>query len=167
MNSVKYRELYDQHAKAVYSTIYRMVQHAAEAEDLMQETFLIAFQKLPVLKEEASFRPWIKRIAINKTLESLRKNKIRFCDFPDDQMEAPDDSDTIDENLFEFQVEEIKGAIAALPIGYRTIVQLYLFEELSQQEIAVLLGLAPVTVRTQYHRARTRILKTIQKGGKK
>lgn len=167
MDRVFYRELYDRYASIVYNTIYRMVQHSAEAEDLMQETFVTAFQKIHLLKNQDGFEPWVKRIAINKALESLRKRKINFSEYQEELIEDRADTSLIDEAAFEFKVEEVKRAIASLPAGYRTIVQLYLFEDLSQEEIAVLLGISHVTVRTQYHRAKNRILKDIKKGGEK
>lgn len=71
----------------------------------------------------------------------------------------------IDEKAFVMRVEEVRKAIDALPEGYRTVVQLYLFENIPQEEIGQLLGLAHNTVRIQYHRAKQKILQNLKQGG--
>ena len=68
-----------------------------------------------------------------------------------------EEHDISEEFLFQRQVDDVKKAIEALPEGYRTIVSLYLFEEIPQEEIAHMLGLSYSTVRTQYHRAKKKI----------
>ena len=164
-NPAALNAVYKKYAKTVYSSIFRIIQHSAEAEDLVQETFITAFQGLDKLKEYNGFGAWLKKIAINKALDSLRKRKILTTSWEDEKIMELQDETSLDEEAFEFKVSEIKQAIASLPAGYRTIVQLYLFEELSQEEIGNLLGISHVTVRTQYHRARQRILQTIKNGG--
>lgn len=166
-NPTAYKVLYDKYAKSIYNTLFRIVQHSAEAEDLLQETFISAFQGLDRLQDVKGFGPWIKRIAINKALDGLRKRRILVMKWDEDTMQDLEEDSIDDEDTFEFKVAEVKDAIAALPDGYRTIVQLYLFDELAQEEIAELLGISHVTVRTQYHRARNRILKTIKNRGNK
>ena len=69
----------------------------------------------------------------------------------------------VDENeIFECRVEDVKRSIEALPDGYRTILNLYLFEKMNQEEIAALLGISHATVRTQYHRAKKKILSQLK-----
>jgi RNA polymerase sigma factor (sigma-70 family) len=163
-DSSAYTELYNRYAKEVYNTIYRLVNHTGEAEDLLQETFVSAFQAIQRFEHTGGFRAWIKRIAINKSISWLRKKKIRFVELETSGARAPDE-DGIDENAFAFRVEEVKKAIEELPEGYRTIVQLHVFENITHTEIAGMLGLENNNVRIQYHRAKQRILKTLSKGG--
>ncbi len=70
-----YTELYHRYAKEIYNTIYRLVNHTAEAEDLLQESFVAAFQAIGSFENTGGFRAWIKRIAINKSISWLRKRK--------------------------------------------------------------------------------------------
>jgi RNA polymerase sigma factor (sigma-70 family) len=70
-----YTGLYQRHSKEVYNTIYRLVNHTAEAEDLLQETFVAAFNAIGRFEHTGGFRAWIKRIAINKSLSYLRKRR--------------------------------------------------------------------------------------------
>lgn len=161
-DSSAYTILYNRHSKEVYNTIYRLVNHTAEAEDLLQETFVSAFQAIGRFENTGGFRAWIKRIAINKSISCLRKKKIRFVELETSGAKAEEEIG-IDENAFAFQVDEVKKAIEALPDNYRTIVQLHVFENITHAEIAGMLGLENNNVRIQYHRAKQRILKTLSK----
>jgi len=163
-DSSGYTGLYDRHAKEVYNTIYRLVNHTAEAEDLMQETFVAAFQAINRFENTGGFRAWIKRIAINKSISWLRKKKIRLVELEPGGIRI-EEEEPIDEKAFVFKVEEVKRAIDALPDSYRTIVQLHVFENITHVEIGEMLGLANNTVRIQYHRAKQKILQTLSKGG--
>jgi RNA polymerase sigma factor (sigma-70 family) len=162
-DSQAFTELYHRYAKELYNSIFRIVQHTGEAEDLLQESFVIAFQQINQFEQRSSFGAWIKRIAINKAISSLRKKKIRFEELALDP--SLQDDEAIDEAGFELKVEAVKKAINALPEGYRTVVNLYLFEQLPQEEIGVLLGISHNTVRTQYHRAKAKIWKTLKEEG--
>lgn len=159
-----YAGLYNLHAKEVYNSIYRIVNHTGEAEDILQESFIAAFEAISGFENTGGFRAWIKRIAINKSISWLRKRKIRLVELEPAGISIVDE-EPIDEKGFAFKVEEVKRAIDELPEGYRTIVQLYLFENIPQVEIAQMLGLANDTVRVQYHRAKQQILHNLTKGG--
>ncbi|MBV9987078.1 MAG: RNA polymerase sigma factor [Chitinophagaceae bacterium] len=156
-----YTGLYHRHSKEVYNTIYRLVNHTAEAEDLLQESFIAAFQNIDRFEFTGGFRAWIKRIAINKSITWMRKRKLRLVEL-DPGTTRIEDEDPIDEKAFVYRVEEVQRAIEALPDSYRTVVQLYLFENIPQTEIAAMLGIAHNAVRTQYHRAKQKILQTLK-----
>jgi RNA polymerase sigma-70 factor (ECF subfamily) len=79
----------------------------------------------------------------------------------DDLPDQP--SDDLDENDFEFKLNHVLIAIQQLPPGYKTIVQLYLIEEIPQEEIGLMLGISHGTVRSQYFRARKQIIRLVQK----
>jgi len=154
--------LYHRHAKAVYNAIYRMVNHTAEAEDLLQETFLSVHEALDKLDTITHVEGWIRRIALNKAISHLRKQKIRFSDFPSTDVEAEDDYDINEDDIFENRLDDVRNSIENLAPGYKTIVNLYLFEQVSQEEIGRMLGLSHTTVRTQYHRAKKKILLSLK-----
>lgn len=161
--SSAYTGLYNLYAKEVYNTVYRLVNHTAEAEDILQETFVSAFQSIQRFEHTGGFRAWIKRIAINKSISALRKRKVRLVELDMGRVSLPEE-EPVDEKAFVFKLEEVKRAIDALPEGYRTIFQLYALENIPQAEIAQMLGLANTTVRVQYHRAKQKILETIKEG---
>lgn len=156
-----YEEIYHRYAKEVYNSIYRIVQHTAEAEDLLQETFLEAFEDLDYFFSRPEPSAWLKRVGINKSISLLRKRKLLHIvgkdDFPDISVE------TIDEQEFELEINLVMDAIQQLPLGYKTIVQLYLIEDIQQEEIGQMLGIAHGTVRSQYFRARKQIISLVHK----
>lgn len=157
-----FSELYHRHAKCVYNSIHRIVAHTAEAEDILQETFLTVYHDIEKLNHIIHIEAWIKRIAINKAISHLRKQKISFTEFSFLDMEAESEYDVNENEIFENKVEDIRNSIKNLPQGYKTIVNLYLFEQISQEEIARMLGLSHTTVRTQYHRAKKKILLSLK-----
>jgi RNA polymerase sigma factor (sigma-70 family) len=159
-----FTQLYHQYSKEVYNTIFRLVPHTGEAEDLLQEVFVSAFQAIHKFENTGGFRAWIKRIAINQSISWIRKQKLRMVEL-DDSKGSFAEEDSIDEEQFSFKVEEVKKAIEELPDTYRTIVQLYLFENIPQEEIATMLGISYNNVRIQYHRSKQKILKSLTKGG--
>lgn len=159
-----YTALYNQHAGPVYNTILRLVAHTGEAEDLLQETFVAAFRSIAELKNAAGFAGWVKRIAINKSIDTIRKRKMRFVEFEPGLISEEED-DITDELEFEYTIDAINEAIASLPEIYRTVFTLYAMENIPQAEIARMLGVEHTTVRTQYHRARWKILNKLKVGG--
>ena len=158
-----YTGLYEQHAAAVYSSILRLIEHTAEAEDILQESFVAAFQSIEKYKNNGTFRAWVRRIAINKSIDLIRKRKLRFVELEADRI--VEDDEKIDEAAFEYTMEAVNDAIMALPDGYRTIFNLFAIENIPHLEIAEMLGLEYTTVRTQYHRAKLKILNTLKQGG--
>lgn len=124
-----------------------------------------AYQAIHKYEHTGGFRAWVKRIAINMSISTMRKKKIQLVEL--DEQIAPEkvDEEVLDEAQFAFKVEEVKKAIDILPENYRTIVQLYLFEQLPQEEIAQMLGITHNNVRIIYHRAKQKILLNLKEGG--
>jgi RNA polymerase sigma factor (sigma-70 family) len=161
---VAYTGLYEQHSAAVYSTILRLVAHTGEAEDILQESFVVAFQKINDFKNTGGFRAWVKRIAINKSVDVMRRRKIKYVELETGQMREEDD-EMVDEDAFEYKMDTVMAAVAALPEGYRTVFNLYAVENIPHTEIARMLGLEHNAVRTQYHRAKHKVLNMLKQGG--
>ena len=157
-----YTELYNRYARGIYNSIHRIVSHTGEAEDILQDTFSLIFGDMKKLQEVASFEGWVKRIAINRSISHLRRKKITFSDLGDMEIKDEEPYSAGDDEIFDCRVEDVRKSIEALPSGYRTVVNLYLFEQMSQVEIADLLGVSHSTVRTQYHRAKNRILLSLK-----
>ena len=158
-----YTELYNQHAKAVYNTILRLIEHTGEAEDILQESFVAAFQGLDKYKDLGGFGAWVKRIAINKSIDLIRKRKRRIVELEPGMI--VEEEEKIDEAEYEFTIDAVNEAIAALPKRHRTVFNLFALENVPQAEIAQMLGLEHTTVRTQYHRAKQKILNALKVGG--
>jgi RNA polymerase sigma-70 factor (ECF subfamily) len=154
-----FRELYDAYAAAMYNICLRMTSNVSDAEDTLQEAFIQVHKNIHKLEREHSVSAWIKRIVVNHCLNTLRKKKVYFEDV--DEVEVMTE-DGIDEAQFTWTVAAVKSAIHGLPQGYRTVLNLYLFEEYSHREIAEMLGITESTVKTQYMRAKEKVRQIVK-----
>jgi RNA polymerase sigma factor (sigma-70 family) len=153
--------LYNLYSKAIFNTCYRILKNPDIAEEAMQESFIVAFSKLKTYKGESSFGAWLKRIAINKSLDQMRKEKVIFENIDEsfDALKIEDSTYGIknDENELLQKIEQIKKAILLLPDGYRIVLSLYLFEGYDHEEISGILGISESSSRSQYTRAKQKL----------
>ena len=157
-----YKELYHRYARAMFNTCLRIVNNIAEAEDVLQESFTEAFRNLQSFEYRTSFGGWLKQICINRSINQLKKRRITWIDIDDtDTYDRPDEN-FIDENEIALKVESVKKSIMALPDGYRTVLSLYLLEGYDHEEIAAILNVAESTSRTQYIRAKQKLLQLLK-----
>jgi len=157
-------QIYKLYYKAMYNTSLRIVNDTMEAEDIMQESFLSAFEKIETYSGTVSFGAWLKKIVINRSLDALGKRKAVFEDiesltgFRD---ESSDDMVKYEE--LDVKVEEVKEAIERLPDGYRVILSLYLLEGYDHDEIAEILAISSSTSRSQLSRAKQKLISELRK----
>lgn len=156
--------LYRQYARAMFNTSLRIVNNRADAEDVLQEAFVAAF-RLDQFDYSSTFGAWLKKIVVNKSIDLLRRRKLTVIDIDEVSVNGAPEADTIDEESWNLKVESVKKAIIQLPSGYRTVLSLFLFEGYDYDEIAEILEISGSTVRTQYHRAKLKLLQLLQKGG--
>lgn len=159
-----YRILYDQYVKAMYNTALRIVNNTADAEDIIQESFIDAFRSLQSFENRSGFGSWLKRIVINKSINLVKRDRKKWVEVDKDHIDeiAIQGEPEIDEEDFVYKVDSIKRGIGLLPDGYRTVLTLYLIENYTQEEIGEVLGIAHATVRTQYLRAKKKLLEIIR-----
>ena len=157
-DTLGYKELYARYSKAMYNTCLRMLNNAAEAEDVLQESFIEAFKNLDRFEYRTSFGGWLKQICINRSINQLKKRRIDWVNM--EQIAGYDSADEqpLDEVEITMQVESVKRAIMKLPDGYRTVLNLYLLEGYDHEEISEILHVAESTTRTQYMRAKQKLL---------
>ena len=160
-----YETLYRQYAKAMYNTSLRIVNNTGDAEDVLQEAFLDAFRSLNDFHYHSTFGAWLKKIVINKSINILRKRKMNLVELDQTNAYAITEEEKMDEQELEYKVEQVKKAIQKLADGYRTVLSLYLLEGYDQEEIAAILGITHNTVRTQYIRAKHKLLMILKQGG--
>lgn len=154
-------KLYKQYYRSMYNVALRMLNNTLEAEDVMQESFLSAFQKLDTYKGEVSFGAWLKRIVINRSLDQLKSKRALISL---DTIPEVADEDSPEEYISygDLNAELVRKAIFELPEGYRVVLSLYLIEGYDHEEISQILGISNATSRTQYHRARKKLAKKIE-----
>ena len=160
-----YETLYRQYAKAMYNTSLRIVNSTADAEDVLQEAFLDAFRSLNDFHYHSTFGAWLKRIVINKSINVLRKRKMNLVELDQTNAYTLTEDEKLDEHEIQYKVEQVKKGIEKLADGYRTVLSLYLLEGYDQEEISEILGISHNTVRTQYIRAKQKLLQILKQGG--
>ncbi len=150
--------IYNIYYKSMYNTSLRIVNDPLEAEDLMQESFLSAFRKIDTYKGNVSFGAWLKRIVINKSIDSLRRKKIKFRELNENHLEIKEEDPLNDFKYNEDLIKKIKEAMKMLPDGYRIVLSLYMIEGYDHREVGEILNINESTSRSQLARARRRLL---------
>jgi RNA polymerase sigma-70 factor (ECF subfamily) len=157
-------QIYKLYYKAMYNTSLRIVNDPMEAEDIMQESFLSAFEKFDTYSGTVSFGAWLKKIVINRSLDSLNKRKAIYEDIDyHTGIKDESDDDILSKEETDIKVEEIKEAINRLPDGYRIILSLYLLEGYDHDEIAEIMSISSSTSRSQLSRAKQKLISELKR----
>ncbi len=160
-NTAAQKEVYARHSPKMMAVCYRYAKNKEDAEDMLQEGFIKVFSHLPNYKFLGSFEGWIRKIIVHTCINIIKKNR-KF-------------NDTLDivnaNNLYikedivtnTFQAKQVIECIRMLPVGYRTVLNLYAIEGFNHAEIANMLDIKESTSRSQYARARTILQKLLVK----
>jgi RNA polymerase sigma-70 factor (ECF subfamily) len=146
-----FRALYEAHAGRVYALCLRLAASAAEANELTQDVFVRAWQRLETFRGESAFGTWLHRLAVNEVLQARRAAARRTA-----RVALPGDDGLLARSATVRPEPEwdLEQAIAGLPEGAREVFVLYDVEGYSHEEIAHLTGVAVGTSKAQLHRAR-------------
>ncbi len=156
-NVSSYEQLYKLYSRAMLNVAFRILNDISEAEDVLQESFIKAFNNLSSYKGDSTFGAWLKRIVINQSLNQIRKQKLQFEDVDNHQNDLlSDDSDDFGYEKH-LKVARIRQAMEKLPDGYRIIFSLYLLEGYDHAEIASILGISESTSKSQLNRSKKKI----------
>ncbi len=143
--------LYDQYCGKFLAICLRYIKDRDLAEDVMIEGFMRIFDKLPQYEAKGSLEGWMKKVIVRESLMALRRNKSLMLEVALDQHEATQGSHYEWKDL---EAEELMGMIHDLPLGYRTVFNLYAIEGYAHAEISELLGISENTSKSQLSRAR-------------
>ena len=161
-----FEELVRAYTSRLLAVARRILGSHEEAKDVVQETFLAAFQSLDRFRGEANLGTWLSRIAVNQCLMKLRSRRRKPEQSIEDLLPTflPDGHQVRESALWEVsldtQVERnevlalVRKAIDRLPANYRTVLLLRDIEELSTEEVATMLGVTSNTIKVRLHRAR-------------
>lgn len=154
------RQLYDRYIGNITTAVARYIPDEDDRKDVLQDSFIKIFDSIErfTYRGEGSLRAWMTRIAVNEALQRLRRDK-RFdlftsIDDLQDDVEDPDDLESL-------PAEVLMEMIMTLPEGYRTVLNLFVFEGKSHREIAQLLGIKENSSASQYHRAKALLAQKI------
>lgn len=153
-------EIYKRYYRSMYSIALRILNDTAEAEDVMQESFLKAFDKIGTYKGEVTFGAWLKKIVINRSLDVLKARKSMISLEMAEEPVSDEEGETW-MNYRGLEISTVKEVISSLPDGYRVVLSLYLIEGYDHEEISEILSITNATSRTQYHRARKLLAKKL------
>ncbi|HEV8508771.1 MAG TPA: RNA polymerase sigma factor [Chitinophagaceae bacterium] len=146
------RELYNRYSPKMLSVCYRFAHNREDAEDMLQEGFIKIFSQMHTFGNRGAFEGWIRRIIVHTCINILKKNK-KFNESVDiihatGAMVREESVPSI------VQAKQIVECIRMLPIGYRTVLNLYAIEGYSHREIGMMLDIEESTSRSQYTRAK-------------
>lgn len=147
------KNIYLLHVRYLTAVCSRYVVNAEDVRDILQDSFIGIFNNISRFKpkENASLRSWMTRIVVNNSLRFLRDNeKMQFIETVEEYADIEEEQAKPDEVPY----EEVRRMIGELPSGYRTVLNLYVFERRSHKEIAEMLGIKESTSASQYHKAR-------------
>ncbi len=153
--------LYNQYCEGMFIVAQRYLKDTAAAEDAMQEAFVKAFCKLEQFKGDVTFGAWLKRIVINRCLDTIKSKKMETESLDQSVFKIVQDDDNWEVSE-ETTVSEIHDAIDQLPDKYRVVVQLFLIEGYDHQEIASIMDISENSSRTNLHRGKTILKETLK-----
>ena len=149
---VAQRELYNRFSPKMLAVCYRFAHNREDAEDMLQEAFIKVFSQIHTFQNKGAFEGWIRRIIVHTCINHLKKNK-RFNESVD--IINASSIQVREESIPSIvQAKQIVECIRLLPIGYRTVLNLYAIEGYSHKEIAGMLDIEESTSRSQYTRAK-------------
>ena len=152
-NAAAQRELYNRYSGLMFSICFRYAYSRNDAEDMLQEGFIKIFNGINNFEHKGNFEGWMKKIVVNTCINYLQKNKKlgELLSLESTyQLEYKEES--IASKLLGKQVME---CLMMMPIGYRTIINLYAIEGYNHKEIGEMLGISEPTSRSQYIRGKT------------
>lgn len=151
-----YDILVTRHMKRAYSVAYRLLGQREDAEDLVQDAFMAALEKIDTFKKGHRFSPWFYRILVNRGLNSRKSRSLRRMDALPPEIVDTSRSPLRDTERAELR-ERLKAVLSMLPPRQKSIVELFELEGFSSLEIAEILGLSDGTVRWHLHQARGKL----------
>ncbi len=154
-------EIYNRYYKAMFNTALRIVKDIAEAEDIMQESFLNAFTKLAMYKGDVAFGAWLKRIVVNNSIYHYRKRQKNQETSLGDIMYKVEDKDAVvaDHGETERKAQKVLLAMKGLKDNYRISLTLHLIEGYDYEEVSSIMDISYANCRTTISRAKESLRK--------
>ena len=159
------QELYDRYSRLLLGVCLRYATDKAEAEDILQESFLKIFNSIKEYAGSGSFIGWLRKIAVNTAITHYHKNlKFRYHVEIEEFVSMETGVMSFEEDFF--TPDELYRVLNELPTGYRMVFNLYAVEGYKHKEIAEILGIDTNTSKSQYSRAKAVIREKLEKLGK-
>jgi RNA polymerase sigma factor (sigma-70 family) len=164
-NTASFAALIDRHKDLVYTIAMNITRNREDAEEVAQDAFLKAFQKLAGFRKESSFQTWLYRIVYNEAISRIRKNKVKLLDL-EEEITGNIPEEELEEDIAGLDGQEQKLVIAKildqLPEIDRVLVTLFYLDNQPVTEISAVTGLGESNVKVRLHRVRKRIYADLQ-----
>ncbi|MEI8114929.1 MAG: RNA polymerase sigma factor [Bacteroidia bacterium] len=152
--------LVEKYRKMVYTLALKLMKRPEDAEELAQDTFIKAYQKLDTYEGKSKFSTWLYSITYNACISELRKRRIDFKSLEEQRLSDQDEMrmhDYYSENKKEDQEKYLNLALSKLPEDDQVLVTLYYYEYQSMDEISEITGLTVSNIKVKIHRARKKM----------
>lgn len=162
-NKLAMKRFYDDNSGYLTAVCSRYISNREDIKDILQESFIKIFKSIDKFefKGAGSLRAWSTRIVVNESLRHIKENeKMQLTNLPN--WELPELADDQEPDFDDIPTSVILEMIQSLPVGYRTVFNLYVFENKSHKEIASILKIAENSSASQYHRAKGVLVKEIE-----
>ena len=151
-NAAAHKALYERFSAKMLVVCYRYAHSREDAEDMLHEGFIKVFSQIHTFEGRGALEGWVRRIIVHTCINILKKNK-RFNESVD--LIHANSIQVREESIPSIiQAKEVVECIRLLPIGYRTVLNLYAIEGFSHKEISIMLDIEESTSRSQYTRAK-------------
>jgi RNA polymerase sigma-70 factor (ECF subfamily) len=164
-NVTAFSFLVERYQNMVYSLALKLLKNAEDAEEMAQDTFVKAFQKLDTYEGKSKFSTWLYSITYNACISELRKRRIQFSSLEEQRFSDQDEMkmyDYMSETKKEDQEKYLNLALGQLPEDDQVLVTLYYYENQSMEEISIITGLTVSNIKVKIHRARKRMYTLLQ-----
>lgn len=155
--------LYKKYAPSLLGLCMRYSKSKDEAEDVLQEGFVKIFSKIGDLQKSISLEPWMKRIMINTAINAYHKNLKHYYHQDIDDIQLEDQDDDVSVYMPEISPDLVLRSVQELPEGYKMVLNMYVFDGFSHQEIADELNISVNTSKTQLLKARRKLKEKFKK----
>ena len=161
-----FTRLFDHFAPRLNAYLRRLGTDPATAEEIAQETMVTLWHKAPQFDpQKSSLTTWLYRIARNRRVDNLRRNRLDFLDVSDPILEAADATDLVAEVDMQQRKDAVRSALASLPEEQLSVVRLAFFDDLSHSQISEQIGLPLGTVKSRIRLGFTRLRRSLEAGG--
>jgi|ERR1051326_6739571 RNA polymerase sigma-70 factor (ECF subfamily) len=151
-NQSAQKTLFEKFNRKMMGICLRYAERTEEADDMLQNGFIRVFEKIETFRADGSLEGWVRKIVVNESLTWLRKNKASKMNIDiDDAKYSIPGNNHVGENVNE---KDLLKMIQALPVGFRTVFNMYAIEGYTHKEIGEMLGISEGTSKSQYSRAK-------------
>lgn len=157
-----FEKLYNLYAPKMKGIAYRYVGDAAKAEDVVHDSFVKIYEKIATLQNNAAFEGWLRKIVVNESLDALKRDK-KLNEIHEESFKTGAFNETNEKSAYgNISAKELMDALNSLPVGYKTVFNLYVIDGFSHKEIASRFNISEGTSKSQLSKAKDQLKKKLE-----